>query len=166
MCDYDLKKACDESYLCDMKNNSNLDPLAISKKILHDGSPIAIIMKKKKGQNVGEGINFITDSNNELQTCILNHPKGHKIAGHIHNYVERKISRTQEVLYIEKGKMRVDFLNENGEKIAEEILEQGDLITLIDKGHGMEMLEDTIAVYVKQGPYISKEVDKKVFEEK
>lgn len=130
---------------------------------MHNNELIALVFKRDGDCDIKEGLNFLTDSSASLQTGILSHPRGHKILPHIHNIVERKVFKTQEMLYVESGKMRVCLLTENNQKICEEILCPGDLILLLEKGHSMEMLEDSRVIYVKQGPYLSKEVDKIVF---
>lgn len=129
---------------------------------MHDRKLIALVFNKEGDVDIKSGINFITSPEEPLQAGILNHPKGHVISPHIHNVVERKITKTQEMLYVESGKMRVDFFSETGEKINEEILSQGDLIVLLECGHGFEMLEDSKLIYAKQGPYVSKDIDKKI----
>ena len=43
------------------------------------------------------------------------------------------------------------------------MLEPGDLVLLMQKGHGFEMLEDSKIIYVKQGPYLGNETDKKIY---
>lgn len=132
------------------------------KKIMHNGEVIAIVFKEEPNDVKG-GINFFTSPENSLQTGILNHPKDHIIPPHIHNKVERRIVDTQEMLYLERGKMKVSFYTEENKKIGEETMVPGNLVLLMKKGHGFEMLEDSKLVYVKQGPYVNKETDKKVF---
>ena len=162
MADYDLKLAEKEAYVS-MKDKLNQN-YNFARKIMHNGEIIAIVFKRKGEDSIGTGINFLTGPSNSLQVGILNHPKGHIISSHIHHKFERRVDETQEMLYVEKGKMKVLFLTENNEKIDEDILENGDLVVLMRKGHGMEMLEDCKIIYVKQGPYVDKELDKKVFE--
>lgn len=133
------------------------------KKIIHNNKTFAIIFKKEN-KDVEKGHNFLTDESNNLQVGIIAYPKGYVISNHIHHPVERNIIGTQEMLYVESGRMKVIFLTENGDKVNEEILECGDLVVLIEGGHGMEMLEEnTRIIYTKQGPYVSKEKDKRVF---
>ena len=67
----------------------------------------AIIIKpsflKKKG------VNFFTKNSFNQQVGFMKHPKGKQIFPHVHNKVIRKLSATTEVIYILKGKLRVDF---------------------------------------------------------
>jgi hypothetical protein len=94
---------------------------------------------------------------------ILNHPAGHIVLPHIHNLVERNVKETQEMLYVEKGEMKITFFREDEQKIGEEIIRAGEFVLLMRKGHGMEMLKDSKIIYVKQGPYVDKNIDKRVF---
>lgn len=132
------------------------------KKITHNNEIIALVFKKNPLE-IKEGINFFTTPENSFQVGILNHPKGFNIPRHVHNKVERKIFETQEMLYVEQGKMKVIFVDENNNLITEEIFEPGELVLLMRQGHGFEFLEDSKVVYVKQGPYVDKSADKKVF---
>ncbi len=131
------------------------------KEIKHNNEVIGLIFKKKEHE-LGENINFFTLPENSLQTGILKHPKGHIIKPHIHHKIERNITDTQETLYIEEGKIKIMFFDEDKEEIGEEVLEPGDLAVLMKKGHGIEMLEDSKIVYVKQGPYFDRERDKRL----
>ncbi len=69
---------------------------------------------------------------------------------------------TQEVLFIKKGKLRVDFYDDYEDYLESVILEAGDVILLVSGGHGFKILEETEMIEVKQGPY-SGEADKKRF---
>ncbi len=129
------------------------------KELKHDGKIIAIIFKTN--YELKEGHNFLTDSKESLQVNVINEREGYVIQNHIHNSVKREIVDTQEMLYVERGKMKVKFMAENGVKIDEEILNQGDLVVLLRGGHGFEFLRDSKIIYVKQGPYVGKEVDKR-----
>ena len=60
---------------------------------------------------------------------------------------------TSEVLVVKKGRCQVDIYNNLKEPVATRELRQGDILLLVDGGHGFRMLEDTIFVEIKQGPY-------------
>lgn len=83
----------------------------------------------------------------------MNHPAGKTIAPHVHNIIKREVLYTKEVLFIKKGKIRVDFYNDEKEYISSSVLETGDIILLASGGHGFEILEDTEIFEIKQGPY-------------
>lgn len=100
-----------------------------------------------------EGIEFFTPNNFSQQLAYMNRPAGYKIAPHVHNKVQREVFYTQEVLFIKKGKVKIDFYGNDKKYIDTCILETGDVIMLASGGHGFEMLESTEIIEVKQGPY-------------
>ena len=127
----------------------------------NNGNLLAIIFKEE----YRDGVNFITRSDSYLQVGLMQHKKGHIIKPHIHKSVDLKVSRIQEVLFIREGKLRAVFYDKNKSKLCEKILVKGDIVILIDGGHGFEVLEDCKIVEVKQGPYIGKVHDKEVIKE-
>jgi hypothetical protein len=70
------------------------------------------------------------------------------------------------VLFIKKGKVRIDFYDNAQNYIDTRTLETGDIILLASGGHGFEMLEQTEMIEVKQGPYAGEDEDKTKFEGK
>ncbi|HIK29271.1 MAG: hypothetical protein N3E45_15075 [Oscillatoriaceae bacterium SKW80] len=109
------------------------------------------------------GVHFFTSNTLSQQLGYMRHPAGKKIEPHIHNIVLREVYYTQEVLFIKKGKLRVDFYCEDQDYLGSVILTAGDVILLIKGGHGFEVLEEVEMVEVKQGPYMG-ERDKTRFE--
>lgn len=109
-----------------------------------------------------EGVNFITQNEYSQQVAYMHHPRGKKIDAHVHNLVHRNVILTQEVLFIKRGKIRVDFYDEYEDYLESQILEAGDVILLISGGHGFEVIEEVEMIEVKQGPY-SGDIDKKRF---
>jgi len=99
------------------------------------------------------GVEFVTDPANCQQLGIIFHKEGDSIVPHVHQYQERNIYDTQETLVIRKGKVRVDFYSDQQEFLRSRVLTSGDVILLISGGHGFEMIEDTLMVEIKQGPY-------------
>ncbi|WP_316758660.1 MULTISPECIES: hypothetical protein [Pedobacter] len=87
----------------------------------------------------------------------MNRSKGYVIEPHVHKIVERKVTLTQEVLYIKTGKVLINFYDNDQQYLENRILEKGDVILLASGGHGFEMLDDTEMIEIKQGPYIGDE---------
>lgn len=110
-----------------------------------------------------EGISFFTPDDFSQQLAYMKHPKGKKIQPHVHNSVKREVHYTKEVLFIKKGKLRVDFYDDNQNYLESRILSTGDAILLSTGGHGFTALEDLEMFEVKQGPYAG-EMDKTRFE--
>jgi hypothetical protein len=99
------------------------------------------------------GIHFFTPGELSQQLAYMRHPPGKIIEPHVHNPVRREVQYTQEVLLIKRGKLRVDFYNQQQTYLQSRILRSGDVILLAVGGHGFEVLEETEMVEVKQGPY-------------
>lgn len=105
------------------------------------------------------GIHFFTPDDFSQQVAYMRHPAGKIIVPHTHNLVPRQIHLTQEVLFIRRGKLRVDFYDESKNYLESRILEEGDVILLAAGGHGFEALEEVEIIEVKQGPFAG-EADK------
>ena len=105
---------------------------------------------------------FLTKDDDILQLGYIVYGAGKFIVPHIHKNVKRNIVGTPEVLIVKRGKMKTTFYDDKRKAIGEETLSTGDIIILFKGGHGFEMIEDTILVEVKQGPYLG-ELDKEKF---
>ena len=127
--------------------------------IFEDEKLLAIILRTNYEK---KGIDFFTPSDFSQQLGYMNRSKGYKIQPHIHNEVKRTINYTQEVLFIKRGIVRVDFYKENKTYFKSKILNTGDVILLSFGGHGFEMLEDSEIIEVKQGPFAGN-IDKSRF---
>ncbi len=120
--------------------------------VVHNQSLFALIVYR--GQ-MEQGVQFFTPDDSSLQVGKHNHPKGRIINPHKH--VPVKIERTgslQETLYIENGKVKITFYDNEGVRLEEKILGSGDMILLMEGGHGFEFLEPTKMIEIKQGPYM------------
>jgi len=135
------------------------DPLIET--ITHGLEPIALIIRAGYDQ---PGIQFFTPANFSQQVAFMRHPAGHKIAAHVHNLQLRQVLYTQEVLFLRRGRVRVNLYASNREPIGSRVLHEGDLILLCGGGHSLEMLEESSMIEVKQGPYAG-ESDKTRFDE-
>ena len=110
-----------------------------------------------------EGVDFITPSEYSQQVAYMHHQTGKDIDAHVHNMVHRNVVLTQEVLFIKKGILRVDFYDEYEDYLESRNLYAGDIILLVSGGHGFHVVEEVEMIEVKQGPY-SGDQDKKRFQ--
>lgn len=108
------------------------------------------------------GIHFFTPNEFSQQLAYMRHTAGKVIAPHTHNHVVREVRFTQEVLFLKRGKLRVDFYDNERTYLESRILSAGDVILLASGGHGFEVLEEIEMIEVKQGPYVG-EADKTRF---
>lgn len=120
-------------------------------KILNKGQLLALIIRADFHE---PGIHFFTPSDLSQQLAYMNHPSGKVIEPHVHNPVSREVHYTQEVLFLRKGCLRVDFYDQEQRYLESRKLYAGDVILLIAGGHGFEVLEDVEMIEVKQGPYV------------
>jgi mannose-6-phosphate isomerase-like protein (cupin superfamily) len=129
-------------------------------KIQHEGKQLAIIIRE---DFTAPGIHFFTPDEYSQQLAFMKHPVGKIIEPHVHNSVQREVFFTQEVLLLKKGRLRVDFYDDNRNYLESRILKAGDIILLAAGGHGFEALEEIEMIEVKQGPYAG-DGDKSRFE--
>ena len=99
------------------------------------------------------GIKFFTPNEFSQQLGYMNRPQGYVIPPHVHNAVAREVQFTKEVLFIKRGKVRVDFYDDEQNYLESRVLNAGDVVLLAFGGHGFEMLEDSEIIEIKQGPY-------------
>jgi hypothetical protein len=101
-----------------------------------------------------EKTSFLTPPKASAQVGFVVHPAGSQIAPHIHLPFERRVIGTFEVLVVRQGRCEVDIYNPVREFVATRELREGDVMLIAEGGHGFRMLEDTILLEVKQGPYL------------
>ena len=118
--------------------------------IVHNDELIAIIVSKEFTQ---PGVHFFTPDDFSQQLGYMRHPKGKIIEPHVHNPVTRQVHFTKEVLFIQKGTLKVDFYTDSKQFLESRLLHAGDVILLSTGGHGFEVLDEVEMFEVKQGPY-------------
>lgn len=109
-----------------------------------------------------EGLNFFSPEEDCVQVGTWGYGGGKVLKAHAHNEVKREVFRTQEVLYIRKGLVRSVIYDLNDKKVAEVMAKEGDILVLLQGGHGYEICEDgTQVLEIKNGPYAGAEVDRR-----
>lgn len=142
-----------------MKRDFETPPLPLVETIGHGEQTVAVIVRRDFRK---DGIEFFTPGTFSQQIGYMNRPAGYVIAPHVHLPVPREVQYTNEVLFIRRGRVRVDFYTDAQDYLESTVLETGDVILLAQGGHGFEMLQDSEIVEVKQGPYAG-ENDKRRF---
>lgn len=133
----------------------------ITEEISYQGKLIALIIHPTK---LPPGVHFVSPLNSPLQVGTIVKKKNEHIRAHTHNEPVKTVRETQEVLCIEKGKLKMYLYAPNGKLIYEGIIKTGDKVMLASGGHGFDVLEDTVIFEVKQGPYPGYEKAKKYLE--
>jgi len=120
------------------------------RQVTKNGHIYAIVLQRDYAK---PGPNFFTPGEFSQQLGMLIHPKGKVVQRHRHKLVKREIFRTQEVLVLLDGKIRVELFDDDGRKLKALIMKPGDAILLARGGHRVKVLEAAKMIEVKQGPY-------------
>ena len=109
-----------------------------------------------------EGLNFVSSKEDYQQVGIWGYNQGKKLAPHIHLVAPREVLRTQEVVFVKEGRIKADIYTEKEEFLKSVELKKGDIMILLNGGHGYEILEENTRVLeVKNGPYVGADKDRK-----
>ena len=118
--------------------------------IVSNGQPLAYIIRASL---VPERTTFLTPPEFKQQVGYVVYPAGGEIARHVHLPLQRQLVGTSEVLIVKQGRCEIDVYNDARELVATRELSTGDVMLMVGGGHGFRMLEPTVLLEVKQGPY-------------
>ena len=118
--------------------------------ITWNDQPLAYIIR---AQLAPDQTTFLTPPEFKQQVGYIVYPAGSEIARHVHRPLERHLVGTSEVLIVRQGRCEIDVYNDDRELVATRELNVGDIMLMVGGGHGFRILEDTILLEVKQGPY-------------
>ncbi len=96
---------------------------------------------------------FLTPPEFKQQVGFVVYSAGGEIARHVHKPLERHLVGTSEVVIVKSGRCEVDIYDDDHQLIATRELGPGDIMLMVSGGHGFRMLEDTVLLEIKQGPY-------------
>lgn len=106
-----------------------------------------------KIRNMSFGSNPITDGKEPLQLVTLKHPKGVYLKAHTHAPKKRITESLQECLIVKKGKIRLDLYGHDKQFHKRLYLKPGELFILTKGGYGIQLMEDSELIEVKNGPF-------------
>jgi cupin fold WbuC family metalloprotein len=112
--------------------------------------PIAFVVRRASAPDATA---FVTPDEASLQLGFVVYGAGGTVRRHRHRPVERQLHATNEVLVVRSGRCVLELFDDAGQPVAERELEAGDVTLLCGGGHAIRMLEDTVLLEVKQGPY-------------
>ena len=104
-----------------------------------------------------ESTTFVTPPEYKQQVGFVVHKAGDEIQRHTHREIERHMIGTSEVLVLLRGRCQIDIFDDHQTLVYTSELRQGDVMLMVGGGHGFRMLEDTVFLEVKQGPYLGVE---------
>ena len=115
-----------------------------------ESNPSAIVIR---ADSKVQGIQFFSPSSYSQQIGLMTRPAGYKVPAHRHNYIERTIHATQEVLIIRRGECDINLFGDDDQVLHTIKLLMGDVILLAHGGHEIIMKTECEILEVKQGPY-------------
>jgi len=130
-------------------SNVRTEPCEIEQ-ICDGDQPLACIVHSAESPGATQ---FVTPNDWSQQVGFIVYGTGEQIARHTHLPIQRRIVGTGEVLVVREGRCEVDLYNRAGTLVASRELRTGDILILVAGGHGFRMLEDTVLLEIKQGPY-------------
>ena len=116
----------------------------------HAGQVFCIVIRATPWPTQTE---FYTPNDYNLQMGKVVYPAGGAIPRHSHRPVTRTVTGTSEVLVVQKGRMFIDLYDDDNTLVATREMAAGDAVALVSGGHGFRLIEDTVLLEVKQGPY-------------
>jgi uncharacterized protein YjlB len=118
--------------------------------VVSDGTLLAYIARRVESPT---RTSFLTPHECNLQVGHVVYPAGSEIVRHMHLPIERHVVGTTEVLVVERGRCAVDIYAVDRRVVATRELGAGDILIAVAGGHGFRLLEDTVLLEIKQGPY-------------
>jgi len=118
--------------------------------IKHDGNVLCIIIRARP---LPAATTFYTPDEFNLQVGKIVYGAGTEIPRHVHRPVSRAVMGTSEVIIVQKGGAILDIYDDARMPVTSREIGEGDIVALVRGGHGFRLLEDTVLVEVKQGPY-------------
>lgn len=114
------------------------------------GVPLCYVIRAGRAP---EQTTFLTPPEFKQQVGFVVYPAGGTIARHLHRPLERHLVGTSEVLVLQRGRCELEVYNDARQLVATRELRAGDVMLMVGGGHGFRILEDTVFLEVKQGPY-------------
>ncbi len=118
--------------------------------ITHQTQVLCLIIRR---DYLPERTTFLTSPEYKQQLGYIVYPAGGEIARHVHRPLERYIVGTSETVLVRKGHCLIDIYNDVRELVTTCELSEGDVMIMVSGGHGYRMVEDTILMEIKTGPY-------------
>jgi hypothetical protein len=114
------------------------------------GMPLAYLIRKEATTDKTE---FITSDDSTFQAGFVVYPAGGHVHAHVHLPVVRQVVGTSELLVVRSGRCIVDIYADDRRLVASREMFPGDAVLSVSGGHGFRMIEDTVLLEIKQGPY-------------
>ena len=129
------------------------------KEIKSDNKLIAFIISKNYHE---DGIRFVTDPEFPLQLAFIKNSKNSIVERHFHPTYNRVIKERMELIFIRKGKLYIEFFDDNKNFLEGCNVNSGDSVFFASGGHSIKYLETSEIIELRLGPY-NENFDKELF---
>jgi hypothetical protein len=119
--------------------------------LIRDGEQILVYIVRASLR--ADRTTFVTHPDANLQLGFVVYPHGGEIAPHVHVPLQRTITGTAELLMVKRGRCLIDIYNDRHDLVTTRELATGDVMLMLGGGHGFRIIEDTVLLEAKQGPY-------------
>jgi hypothetical protein len=123
----------------------------MTEQISADGRLLALIVRATDA--LPTKTTFLTQKELSLQLGYVVYSAGAEIPRHVHRPIDRRLTGTSEVLIVQKGRCLLDVYDDDRRLVESTELAAGDAMLMVGGGHGFRLLEDTVLLEIKQGPY-------------
>jgi hypothetical protein len=105
--------------------------------------------------NPGDGARHYSDPKDPLQVAVSCYAKDHVVGRHLQVYRERPAFEgpTEKMITVQEGQVECQFWDDAGDWCCSWILRAGDVAVFYKGSHALTMLEPSVIVEVKQGPF-------------
>ena len=100
-----------------------------------------------------EGSEWFGNQIESLQASRMKYPVGKSFRVHYHILNPRTIKRTQEAFIVISGRLAVDVYDNKAKFLGTIEAKAGEAILVYRGGHGVRILEDTVAYEIKAGQF-------------
>lgn len=117
--------------------------------IVFEGVRVGILLR-----SLARGTTAVTDRREPLQLVSLRHPGGTTVSAHMHARRTRVTTGLQECVIVKTGRIRLELYSPSGTMFRRITLKAGDAFILQRGGYGIQFLEASEVLEVKNGPYL------------
>ena len=111
-------------------------------------------------ENIPKGLSFLSDEKSFVQFGTWKYEKGKILDAHYHNDFERTSTITQEIVLVLKGKVLCNLYTKDKKLIKTLTINKNQFIVQYSLVHEYEILDDSIVLEMKNGPYFGPDIDR------
>lgn len=128
------------------------------KKITYRGKLYAVYCNLNETK---DGLSFISEDKDFIQVGLWKYDAKKILPAHFHHEYIREATRTCESIYVIKGKIKCNLYTKSGKYINSFVLNQNEIALQLYGAHEYEILEESIVLENKNGPYLGPKKDRK-----